>query len=65
MLNQCWFNVGPASWTWTDVKPTLIQRLVSAGNSPSALGRRFSLIGIAFHGGRKYPSLSLVNVAIN
>ena len=27
-LNQCWFNVGLRRWT--NVKPTLIQRLVSA-----------------------------------
>ena len=31
-LNQCWFNVGPPSARrWTNVKPTLIQRLGSAG----------------------------------
>ena len=27
-LNQCWFNVGPPSWRWSNIKPALVQRLV-------------------------------------
>ena len=30
--NQCWFNVGPASWTLGQHKPALVQHIVLAGH---------------------------------
>ena len=32
-MKQCWFNNGPSRRQWSNVEPTLIQRLVSAGRT--------------------------------